>query len=146
MIMTFSKEFIYKKLETATEYIKELSDFLEQNTDDEIFSDTGRLHIAERLVQLIVDGMIDVNQHFIRELNLEIPDDLQSSFLTIGENGILPKEFAFKIAPVTGVRNILVHQYEKLDKEMFIHNIRKNFSDFEHYVEFIIKFLKKNGK
>ncbi|MFQ5661822.1 MAG: DUF86 domain-containing protein [Candidatus Paceibacteria bacterium] len=144
--MPFSKEFIYKKLEAITGYTKELSDFLELNTDEQIMSDSGKLHISERLVQLIVDNMIDINQHFIRELNLEIPDDLQGSFFILGENDILPKEFAFKIAPVTGVRNILVHQYEKLDKEMFIHNIRRNFSDFEKYAQYIVKYLEKNRK
>lgn len=124
-------------------YVKELDSFLEQNTDEQILSDSSKLHIAERLVQLIVDNMIDINQHFIRELDLEIPDDLQSSFLILGENRVLPKDFAFKIAPVTGVRNILVHQYEKLDKEMFVRHIRKNFPDFEKYANYIIEYLKK---
>ena len=48
--------------------------------------------------------MIDINQHFIRELNLEIPDDLKGTFGILGENKILPKEFAERIAPLSGVR------------------------------------------
>ena len=90
--------------------------------------------------------MIDVNQHIIHELNLKISEDLQGTFLILGENNVLPKDFAQKIAPVTGVRNILVHQYEKLDKEMFIRNLRKHFSDFEKYQQYIVEYLKKIEK
>ena len=114
--MTFSAAFVYQKLEALKNYRQELKRLLEQTPDEAFFSDSGKLRIAERLVQLIVDGMIDTNQHLIRERELKIPDDLQSTFLVLGENNILPQAFAQKIAPVTGVRNILVHQYEKLDQ------------------------------
>ena len=139
--MTFSSAFVYQKIKTMKEYIGETEDLLRRTSDKEFFSDFGKLHIAERLVQLIVDGMIDINQHFIRELNLDISEDLQGTFAIMGQNNILPKEFAEKIAPVVGVRNILVHQYEKLDKEMFIKNLRKHFPDFQKYQDCIIKYL-----
>ena len=141
--MTFSAEFIYKKLETMKGYMEELKQLLESAPDKDFFSDSGKLRIAERLAQLIVDGMIDINQHIIHELNLKISEDLQGTFLILGENNVLPGYFAQKIAPVTGVRNILVHQYEKLDKEMFIRNLRKHFSDFEKYQQYIVEYLKK---
>lgn len=144
--MTFSAEFIYKKLEAVKGYTEELKQLLESTSDKDFFSDSGSLRIAERLVQLIVDGMIDINQHIIHELNLKISEDLQGTFLILGENNVLPKDFAQKIAPVTGVRNILVHQYEKLDKEMFIRNLRKHFSDFEKYQQYIVEYLKKIEK
>jgi len=144
--MTFSTEFIYKKIETIRGYAEELRQLLNNTADNDFFSDPGKLHIAERLVQLIVDGMIDINQHIIREINLKISDDLQGTFLILGENNVLPADFAEKIAPVTGVRNILVHQYEKLDKEMFIRNLRKHFSDFEKYQAHILKYLKNIDK
>lgn len=142
--MTFSTAFVYQKLDALRGYIEELKQLLGETSDHEFFSDKGKLHIAERLVQLIVDGMIDINQHFIRELNLELSEDLRSTFVIMGEREILPKEFAEKIAPVTGVRNILVHQYEKLDKEIFIRNLRRHFSDFEDYGHYVGDYLQKN--
>lgn len=139
--MTFSTVFVHQKLEALRGYRHELKQLLERTPDSEFFSDSGKLHIAERLVQLVVDGMIDINQHLIRECELKIPDDLQSTFLVLGDNGLLPKQFAEKIAPVTGVRNILVHQYEKLDQEMFLGNLRSHFQDFESYERHILEYL-----
>lgn len=138
--MTFNKSFVLQKLEEATGYIKELEDFL-GFSDKEILGDYGNLHIAERLLQLIVDNMIDINQHFIRELNLKSSEDFQSTFYILGENNILPKKFANKIAPVVGLRNRIVHRYETVDTKQFITSLRKNFSDFEKYISFIYKKL-----
>lgn len=141
--MTFSAVFVTQKLQTMKDYTEELEKLLKDVSDEEFFADSGKLHIAERLVQLIVDGMIDINQHFIRELNLQISDDLQGTFMIMGENNVLPREFAKKIAPVVGVRNILVHQYEKLDKEIFLKNLREHFLDFIKYRQYIVEYLRK---
>lgn len=141
--MTFSALFVNQKLQTMRDYTEELEKLLKDVSDEEFFADSGKLHIVERLVQLIVDGMIDINQHLIRELKLKISDDLQGTFMIIGESDILPREFAEKIAPVVGVRNILVHQYEKLDREIFLKNLRRHFSDFVKYQQYIAEYLQK---
>ena len=143
--MTFQKAFVLQKLEEAQKYLKEIKDFF-NFSDEEILADSGRLHIAERLLQLIVDIIIDINQHFIRELNLKISEDFQGTFYILGENNVLPADFAQKIAPVVGLRNRVVHRYDTLDKELFIATFRKNYSDFETYIKLINEYLKKIDK
>lgn len=138
--MTFEKRFIIQKLDGISGYLKETKDLF-KFSDKGILDDSGRVHIAERLLQLIVDTMIDINQHFIKELNLKISEDFQGTFYILGENKILPMNFAQKIAPVVGLRNRVIHRYDVLDKELFIQTFRKNFSDFEKYIGYIFKYL-----
>ena len=140
--MTFQRAFVTKKLEQISGYLKEIENLLE-SSDKEILVDSGKLHIAERLLQLTVDTMIDINQHLIGELNLKVSDDLQGTFYILGENKILPDDFTQKIAPVVGLRNRIVHRYEELDKELFIRTFRKDFSDFEEYLKLINQYLEK---
>ena len=140
--MTFQRAFVTKKLEQISGYLKEIKNLLE-SSDKEILVDSGKLHIAERLLQLTVDTMIDINQHLIGELNLKVSDDLQGTFYILGENKILPDDFTQKIAPVVGLRNRIVHRYEELDKELFIRTFRKDFSDFEEYLKLINQYLEK---
>lgn len=128
-------------MEEIDGYLKELEESL-KFSDKEILSNSGRLHIAERLLQLIVDATIDINQHFIRELNLTLSEDFQSTFYTLGENNILPPDFAQKIAPVVGLRNRIVHRYEELNKTLFITSLRKNYADFKFYLKYINDYLK----
>lgn len=141
--MTFSQQFVQDKLEAIKGYREELRELLDKKDDSEIRGDSGSFHIAERLVQLIVDGMLDINQHIIRERELKISDDLRGTFVILGDNNVLPRDFAEKIAPLAGVRNILVHQYEKLDKELFLQNLRANFVDFENYQKYIMQYLER---
>lgn len=86
--------------------------------------------------------MIDINNHLLKNLGVPV-DDLRSSFELLGEKGILPKEFATKISPLTGVRNILVHQYEKINLELFLKNLRANLGDFERYFSAVVEFISK---
>jgi len=140
--MTFQKAFIVQKLEQILGYLEETEELL-KSSDREILSDSGRIHIAERLLQLIVDTIIDINQHFIGELNLKISDDLQGTFYILGRNKILSEDFVQKIASVVGLRNRIVHRYEDLDKKLFIKSLRKNYPDFKLYIKFINQYLKK---
>lgn len=140
--MTFDKNFVVQKIDIFFGYLMELEELL-KFSNEEILKDSGKIHIAERLLQLIVDNIIDINQHFIKELNLKISDDFQGTFYILGENKIIPEEFVSKIAPVVGLRNRVVHQYEKVDKKLFIAKLRDNFSDFKVYIKFINEYLVK---
>ena len=140
--MTFEKSFVLQKINEISEYLPEIKNLL-VFSNEEILKDSYKVHTAERLLQLAVDAMIDINQHFIKELDLKISEDLQGTFYVLGENGVLPKEFSNKIAPVVGIRNRIVHRYEELDKELFIRTFRKDFSDFEEYLKLINQYLEK---
>jgi len=144
--MTFEQAFIYKKIEDIERYLKEVKDLF-KFSDKNILSDFIKSHAQERLFQLIVDAIIDINQHIIKELELtKEPEDPQSAFYTLGENKILPEKFAFKIAPIVAVRNRIVHGYESLDKNLFAKNLRENYPDFGKYIKFITEYLNKTNK
>lgn len=140
--MTLDQSFVINKLGLVDQYRGQLKEFLEAS-DSEILSSTERRLAIERAFQLLVDAMVDINQHLIRGFENEIPDDLQSTFYPLGEKGILPEDFARKLAPVVGARNRLVHQYEDFDEELFLRNLRTNFSNFEEYQEHIKKYLSR---
>src|SRR3990167_1099385 len=133
--MTFNGLFVYKKLNKIEEYLK--------FTDKEIFDDSMKMHIGERLFQLIIDEILDINQHFIGELDLKLTEDFQGTFDALADNKIISKEFSNKISGVVNLRNIIVHDYEKFDKKLFLKDLRKNYSDFKKYIKFIVKFLEK---
>jgi len=137
------KEFIKTKLFLIKSYYEELEQIL-SFSDSEIKEDFIRLRAIERLIQLIVDEIIDINTHIMRYQPLKLSIDFQSSFLILAENNILPESFAKKIAPVVGLRNRLVHRYEKIDLDLLLNLIRKNKDDFIEYVKHILDFIQKS--
>ena len=110
---------------------------------NEIVSDVLKLRTIERNFQLIVDTMLDINTHIISAKNLKAPETLQETFLILGDGGVLPFEFVKKIAPVVGLRNIVVHEYEKIDNEKMMCDVKDGASQFGEYIVHIDDFLQK---
>ena len=137
----FDKELVEKKINQIIECLTELEQIVTKMSDEEIKKDYFKYHTAERLLQLIVDTILDINIHFIKEKKLVVPDDLQSTFITLSDNNLLPKDFAVKIAPVVGLRNRVVHKYDSLDKKTFIEKLKNNFNNFKEYLICIKKLL-----
>ena len=133
--------FIETKLSYIQAYYQELEGVLGYS-DHEIKSDILKLRALERIIQLVVDEIIDINNHIIRYVQLRVPEDFQSTFLILAENKILPEEFARRIAPVVGLRNRLVHRYEKVAVEILLNTIRKSKEDFKEYVKHILLYLR----
>ncbi|MCK6462618.1 MAG: DUF86 domain-containing protein [Candidatus Pacebacteria bacterium] len=137
----FDKELVEKKINQIIEYLEELDPIVTKMSDEEIRKDYFKYHTAERLLQLIVDTIVDINIHLIKENKLTVPDDLQSTFVTLADNNLLPKDFAAKIAPVVGLRNRIVHRYDTLNKQAFIEKLKINFVDFKEYIIYVKKLV-----
>ncbi|MCX7771385.1 MAG: DUF86 domain-containing protein [Proteobacteria bacterium] len=134
------RDFVKTKLFLIKSYYEELEHIL-SFSDKEIKEDFIKLRALERTIQLLVDEIIDINNHIVKYYPLKLPSDFQSSFFILAENHILPKSFANKIAPIVGLRNRLVHRYENIDIDLLLGLIRKNKEDFFEYVKHILNFV-----
>lgn len=95
--MKISRTFVEAKLSYLQGYYRELIEVLKRS-NREILSDCIVLRAVERIVQLIVDEMIDLNKYLIRNLLLDLPEDTQSTFYVLGRGGMLDSEFAHKLS------------------------------------------------
>jgi len=129
---------IRRKLINLSEYIKELEPFLEYSYEQYI-SNYFIKRTGERLIQLIVENMVDVNSIIISEMNHAPSKDYYSSFEIIGELGVIPLNFATKLAPCTGMRNRLVHEYDKIQDKIVFDSIQKVIEMVNKYIEYINK-------
>lgn len=137
------KELLKNKMIDIQGYHRELEDILKEDSRD-IIEDNLKLHSVERLFQLIVDTSIDINTHIILESDFMVPNDYQSTFITLAENKILAMDFALKIAPSVGLRNLIVHKYGKVDLKKMVDDIKSGISQYLEYLNYINSFLAKN--
>ncbi len=142
MHLSLDKNLITRKLTLLAGYISELEPLVVLG-EKELRGDSMKYHTAERIFQLLVDEMIDINTHLIRVQVLTPPDDLQGTFDVLGKAGVFPDDFVRKISPIVGMRNAIVHRYEHVDLDRFVHELKRNFSDFKTYYTIITdKFLR----
>lgn len=135
-----NKDLVKNKLNNMQQYLREILSVLDLDIT-EILTNLEKVRFLERNFQLIVENMLDINLHFIRELELETDGDLKNTFITLGENKILPYEMAQKLAKIINLRNMLVHGYEKIDRERFVKDFQKNKGDFDTYILLINNIL-----
>ena len=137
-----SQEIVKRKIDDIQLCYSKIEKLL-VNEDEVILRDDTILAALERHFQKMVDAAIDINMHLIAESGLKTADDYQSTFSIIAEAGMLPVDFALKIAPSVGMRNAIVHQYGDVNKKLMISYIRNSFGQYVEYVKLIDAFLRK---
>ncbi len=129
-----------KKLELFKEYYDKINRLIVEETDV-LSQDELKYHTLERLFQLLVDCSVDINIHLLKEKTGKVPDDLQSTFIELGNAKMLDEKFAKKMAPVVGLRNRIVHRYDTLNNKDFINLLKSNLADFDQYFNIVRKLL-----
>jgi uncharacterized protein YutE (UPF0331/DUF86 family) len=122
-------------------YLGEIESIKDLDVFD-ILRDVKNLRFFERNFQLIVDTMLDINSHIIVEENFGIPDTYSNTFIILGEKGVIPVDFSYKIAEAVKLRNMVVHKYDKVDNKKMIQDLKDGLSQFEEYLIYIDEFLK----
>lgn len=96
---------------------------------------------AERYLHLGIECCLDMGNHLIADRQLRRAQDYKEVFLILGEAKIIPKDFSKKIAPMGGFRNILVHDYLKVDPRKVYDILKKQLPDLERFTRLMAKFL-----
>ncbi|WP_338421198.1 type VII toxin-antitoxin system HepT family RNase toxin [Nostoc parmelioides] len=60
---------------------------------------------------------MDINDHILSKLNPGKSETNFNSFISLGKYGVITPELARQIAPSSGLRNHLVHEYDEIDPQ-----------------------------
>ncbi|MDH4199594.1 MAG: DUF86 domain-containing protein [Spirochaetia bacterium] len=142
-------EFVRRKLQLIADDLSMLLQFRDE-TLESLTADHIRLAAVERIVERIVMRAVDANEHLISELatGKERSSRLayKDTFLILAEFGIYPENFAEQIAKSAGLRNILVHDYNDIDRKILHGSIRDCLKDYHRYLEYISAYMDSTGK
>jgi uncharacterized protein YutE (UPF0331/DUF86 family) len=136
------KEILRRKLAVITENLQALLP-IKDLSRDEYATDIYRRKATERLLQELIEAAIDVNIHLIIQSGNPAPDDYYDSFIKIGEMKIIPMSLAEKLAPSAGLRNRLVHQYDRLNHAIVLQAVRMAEELFPAYVNTVEELAEK---
>ena len=129
-------EIIINKLIKMENYISELEKF-KPDTFKEYQNNQLKRYAIERIIQLIIDLALDINNILMKKADRYPAQDYYSSFLELIDLGILSEEFAKDIAPSTGIRNRLVHEYEEVDNKVVYQNLDKLIKYYLSYIKHV---------
>ncbi len=114
---------IERRLDELNERLARLVPLRERNRA-EFDSDPYLRDIAERNLEISAQCCIDICHRIIVLENTRKPKDYYEAILIMGELGILSADFANRLAPLAGFRNVLVHEYLGVDWDQVYKNLQ----------------------
>jgi len=137
------KRFIIEKVNLISRDLERLKIFSSFDIH-QISQDFIKFAALKNILMEIIGRAIDINEHIISEEatpDLDIPKTYRETFLLLPSLKVLPKDFAQEIAKSAGLRNIIVHEYNDLEKAFVYNTIGELIKQYSQYCGYLLKYL-----
>lgn len=118
-------------LEARLERVREYLDILDSvlKFDERIFlSDPFIYSTAERNLHLIIEALIDIGNHVISDRGYPKPETYAEVFRILRDRDVISENLFNQIDGMTSFRNLLVHDYLKIDRKQIYQLLKTRLS------------------
>lgn len=129
------KDLLLQKLRDLDRYLGQLKKY-EGITASELEVDLEKLWVIERGLQISIQIVLDIGNHILAQKGLSA-DSYKDILRELGKQNIIPPEFVRKITGMAGLRNILVHEYAKVDAALLAGIVNNSLGDFKQFAEYV---------
>lgn len=119
---------LQEKLRLLAEYIADLEEQKNVSLQELKRNKLLRRYI-ERTLHLAVEACLDIGSHIIADLGLREPEDNKDIMAVLGEAGYIPPAKIASFKKMAQFRNVIVHDYARIDPEILLGIIRNNLED-----------------
>ncbi len=109
-------------------YLDELDGFLPK-TFKEYIHDHKTKAACERYFEKIIGAVVDLAFLVIKEKGFRVPEEDKEAFDILESEGVITKELSERLKDAKGMRNIVAHQYGKVDDEIVFQSITEELID-----------------
>ena len=127
---------VEKKIKAVQDRVKrlgQLSDTL--SSFDKYQASPDVKDIAERNIQVAIEGCLDIAKIVISSKELPEPKDNKGVFTVLAEAGILSDASLKFLVPMAGTRNVLVHGYDKVEDSVIYGVLKRHLDDFAVFLK-----------
>ncbi len=110
------------------EYLKELSTIVPKDAE-EYGRDFKSRAACERYLEKIIEAIVDLAFLTIKTYNLRIPEEDKEAFDILAENKFITRKLADKLKEARGMRNIIAHEYGRIDDSIVFNSIKEELFD-----------------
>ena len=135
------KTFVLGKIASLDEYLGQIREY-ENITVDAYREDWKTQRIVERTLQMMIETCLDICGHIISDANFSVPQTYADMFRVLAANQILDASRLDAFEKMARFRNIVVHDYERIDPEIVVGILKKNLADFVLFKESVLQYLR----
>ena len=118
---------------------------LQNLTLKELIDDFVKWNATLHLLQVSIEHVTDISAHMLAGAGAVVPDNYRLILRKMGETALLPYDFAERIAPMAGFRNIVVHHYLTVDPVIVDDLLHNRLGDFDEFALHIYDYLRREG-
>lgn len=135
-------EIIMERLRALREEMAYLKDERNRIASFEAYRNDKRLRRAvERSLQVAIEACIDIGRRIIAQENLSYAEENREVFRVLADARIIPPELLTTLLDMAGFRNIIVHNYARVDDAAVYGVVTRKLDDFDDFAEVIISYL-----
>lgn len=94
---------------------------------------------VERYLYLICQATVDLAESFIAYKKFRKPSSMSEAFYILNEENIIINDVADRMVGLTGFRNVLAHDYDKINYEIVYSILHNDLQDVSKFIEAIEK-------
>jgi uncharacterized protein YutE (UPF0331/DUF86 family) len=128
---------LVSELNNALSSLQELAEM----TEEGFIRDRHKTASAKYNMIVAIESVIDICNHLISNNNFRVPEDYGDTFKIMGENNLLPEEFAGSLIEMARFRNRLVNLYWKVDSKVLYNIIQNDRRDFIKFIKILNEWI-----
>lgn len=134
------RDLILRKVAEVERYLQQLAGYRE--IDLEAYqNDWKTQRIVERTLHLTIEACMDLADHIVADRQLRVPDTGGATFEILAEAGVIAKDLGKALARMVGFRNILVHDYARIDSEIVVRVLQTDIIDIERFRDAVLQIV-----
>lgn len=98
---------------------------------------------VERSLQVAVEACLDIGRRLIALEGFRYPEDNKDVFQVLYEEGVVPEDLLPALVDMARFRNLIVHDYARVDDAKVYGILKKRLTDFDAYARAIAAYLER---
>ena len=131
---------VLAKLDEVDGYLDELRTVTPRDLEE--YSRIEKKRSCERLLQLAVEATIDACAMLVSGLRLGLPGEENDLFEKLARRGVISEGMTEMLRRMKGMRNLLVHEYGRIDDELVFETVRDHLADFGTFRREVLDFFR----
>jgi uncharacterized protein YutE (UPF0331/DUF86 family) len=125
------------RLSALEEYLADLDEISKDLDWSKFKNDKIIRRYVERTLQMAAEACLDIANHIISYEGYREPEDNKDVFEVLSENNVIAEDLRDKLIKMAKFRNVIVHDYLKVDSEIVYAVLTKHCDDIAMYANII---------
>lgn len=113
---------------------------------NEFQKDLSLVWIVEKGLEILIQNLLGIGAHLLASEIKNDWEDYGEVILKLGKHGVIPQEFVDQIKGMAGLRNILIHEYLRIDLNKLFDYLKYRLEDFVQFIRYIREYQRSSLK